>query len=91
MRWVSGCFDPLLAEHIERLQTAQGDAPLGAVVLDSEEALLPSQARAELVAGLASVAFVVISREPRGVSLEDSDLREQFLEHVRARHNGAGA
>jgi hypothetical protein len=54
--------------------------------------LLPIQARAELVAALSAVDFVVF--ETNGLASEELDdlpFREQLSDHVRRRHSGNGA
>lgn len=93
MRWVRGFFDPLLAEHARRLgQLRSADSCLAVVIEDPAQPLLPIRARAELVAGLAAVDFVVL--DATGVAardLEDSTIRERFSYHVRRRHDGNGA
>jgi bifunctional ADP-heptose synthase (sugar kinase/adenylyltransferase) len=93
IRWVRGIFDPLLAEHARRLEQLRSpESCLAVVIEDSARPLLPVQARAELVAALAAVDFVVF--EANGVApedLEDSLIREQFSDHVRRRHCGNGA
>jgi bifunctional ADP-heptose synthase (sugar kinase/adenylyltransferase) len=93
IRWVRGFFDPLLAEHARRLEPLRSpDFLLAVVIQDSPRPLLPVQARAELVAALSAVDFVVIdSNGAAPVDLEDLPIREQFSEHVRRRHSGNGA
>jgi hypothetical protein len=61
-RWVAGEFDPLLAEHARRLRglVEEGKA-LIVVVTDPADPLLPLRARAELVAALADVSYVVMA------------------------------
>ena len=57
---VIGTFDPLLAAHAERLaELAQPGAKLVVAVADSPNALLPLEARREMVAALRVVDFVV--------------------------------
>lgn len=61
---VSGYFDPLLAGHARRL--AEIAAPGGflmAVVTEPERPILPARARAELVAALAVVDYVVSAED----------------------------
>jgi bifunctional ADP-heptose synthase (sugar kinase/adenylyltransferase) len=93
IRWVRGFFGPLLAEHARRLQQLRSpDSCLGVVIQDPARPLLPIQARAELVAALSAVDFVVF--ETNGLASEELDdlpFREQLSDHVRRRHSGNGA
>jgi len=82
--WVWGSFDPLLAEHVRRLEQARKPGRLLVVeVTNPAQPLLPQRARAELVAALGIVDFVVI-RDEHGAA--DSHITEQFIEHVLDRH-----
>ena len=57
---VTGYFDVLRTGHVERLQQlAGGGNRLLVVVLDPPQPILPPRARAELVAALAMVDYVV--------------------------------
>ena len=48
-RWVSGYFDPLLAEHVRRLRECTQPGELLVIEIANPEApLLPQRARAEL-------------------------------------------
>ena len=84
VRWVTGHFDPLLAQHARRIREfiAPGQI-LIVVVTNPENPLLPQRARAELVAALAGVDYVVMkaddtpSDEP-----EDAQIRRDFIQHV---------
>lgn len=61
---VSGYFDPLLAGHARRLgEIAAPGGILVAVVTEPERPILPARARAELVAALAVVDYVVPAEE----------------------------
>lgn len=93
---VSGCFDPVTAEHAERLAELKGDSEtLIVIVTDPEDIILPAQARAELLAGLAVVDYVVTDQVAIGASptltpdrrleLEDDILRQKLIAHVHAR------
>jgi glycerol-3-phosphate cytidylyltransferase-like family protein len=83
-RWISGYFDPLLAEHVERIARArEAGWALVVEVIDPPDALLEQRARAELVAALATVDFVVLGESGRAV---DPDIREGFLSLVVERH-----
>jgi bifunctional ADP-heptose synthase (sugar kinase/adenylyltransferase) len=98
---VTGYFDVIVAEHVRRLRAIKnGSAMLVVVVLDPPEALLAARARAELVAALALVDYVVPADEQAAKELlshftaseivrEESDdlLRARRLsEHVKSRH-----
>ncbi len=98
---VTGYFDVIVAEHVRRLREIKnGSAMLVVVVLDPPEALLAARARAELVAALAVVDYVVPADEQAARELlshftaseivrEESDdlLRARRLsEHVKSRH-----
>ncbi len=98
---VTGYFDPLLAAHARRLAAARSQADaLMAVVCSPERPILPARARAELVAALAVVDYVVLA-EPglvealRGLGAvveRHEDLDEQttreLIAHVQRRHHG---
>ena len=60
LRAVVGFFDPLLAAHVRRLnELASPETKLIAVILNPQQPLLDLRARAELVAALAIIDFVV--------------------------------
>ena len=59
VRLVTGYFDPLLAAHARALEEASGDAATFVAVGDLPQAFLAASARAELVAGLRCVDYVV--------------------------------
>ncbi|MGA2216104.1 MAG: hypothetical protein ABSH31_22720, partial [Bryobacteraceae bacterium] len=88
-RWISGHFDPLLAEHVARLRQARQPGTLLVVeVTNPARPLLSQRARAELVAALAMVDYVVLSNVdaaaaglPAGPPI-DAGLTERFIEHV---------
>jgi bifunctional ADP-heptose synthase (sugar kinase/adenylyltransferase) len=84
--WVSGHFDPLLAIHAAHLKTftAPGQV-LVAEITNSLQPLLAQRARAELVAALAFVDYVVLSDKPP-VSSADEAITERFVQHVLSRH-----
>ena len=59
---VTGHFDVLLAAHVRDLASARAALPDGVLLValtDPEEPLLPPRARAEMVAGLEMVDYVV--------------------------------
>lgn len=61
---VTGYFDVLVAEHVRRLcQIAAGATKLFVVVFDPPAALLTTRARAEMVAALAMVDYVIPAGE----------------------------
>lgn len=77
--FANGCFDLLHVGHIRFLQAAreQGDVlvvgvnsdPVVSTLKGPGRPLLPAQARAELVAALESVDYVVIFDEPTAASV----------------------
>jgi bifunctional ADP-heptose synthase (sugar kinase/adenylyltransferase) len=89
-RWISGHFDPLLAEHVELLRRAREAGSLLVVeVTNPVRPLLSQRARAELVAALGMVDYVVMSNVdaaglPAG-PLIDAGLTQRFIDHVRER------
>ncbi len=87
-RWISGHFDPLLAEHVRRLaQCAVPGQSLVVEVTDPVRPLLAQRARAELVAALSMVDYVVLANgESSTVTPADAGIRERFVEHVLLRH-----
>lgn len=94
---VSGYFDPLLAWHAQRLQHMKSDQPVIVVIANPTHAILPARARAELVASLGSVDYVVESRAipmdalrvDHHLETEDGRRFEQLVAHVHARQQGA--
>ena len=102
-RLVTGHFDPLLPAHAARLweiRSVEPDTPIVAVVLDPPRPILGATARAELVAALAAVDYVItldnadaeglLGRIPAAevIREEDADRRrtQAFIEHVQRRH-----
>jgi len=87
-RWVSGHFDPLLAEHVHRLRdfSANGHA-LVVEITNSAKPLLSQRARAELVAALSAVDYVILSDGPStSEPINDALITAHFIDHVRSRH-----
>ena len=86
--WFSGHFDPLLAKHARMLHEAKAPGQLLVVeITNPARPLLAQRARAELVAGLSDVDYVVLAD---GVSdAADSDITRRFIQHVHERLNGA--
>jgi len=99
---VTGYFDVLRADHVRDLRQARETAPerpLLAVVLPGEDALLDQRARAEMLAALRMVDYVVPAAgsglellqaalpSSQWVRLEAADQRRsrQLMEHVRNR------
>lgn len=70
----NGCFDLLHAGHVRYLEAARKEGDILIVALNSDSSvrplkgpgrpILPQQARAELVAALAAVNYVIIFDEP---------------------------
>jgi bifunctional ADP-heptose synthase (sugar kinase/adenylyltransferase) len=93
---VSGYFDPLIAEHAERLRELKREGrALIVAIAEPQNPILPARARAELLAGLATVDHVVESAEHLtiDVRLEEEDTRrlDALIEHVHARNSAGGA
>jgi len=88
-RWVSGYFDPLLAEHVRRLRECTKRGQLLVVEISNPEApLLPQRARAELVAALSMVDYVVLGNGEPSNGIVDAGVKARFIEHVLRRHRG---
>lgn len=101
LRIVTGYFDVLLAGHVRRLcEIAGGAGKLFVAVLDPPHPVLAARARAELVAALAVVDYVVPADKEAALELlshftageivqeESADLERarQLTEHVQRRH-----
>ncbi len=88
---MSGYFDPLLAEHVRRLRECVKPGQLLVVEIANPEApLLAQHARAELVAALAMVDYVVLGNSETPAGVLDSGITSEFVEHVLNRHRGEG-
>ena len=86
MTRISGHFDPLLAEQVRRLERAKEPGRLLVVeVTNPAHPLLAQRPRAELVAALAIVDYVVLAEDGHGSAM-DVDVTERLVEHVLARH-----
>ena len=84
--WVSGYFDPLLAEHVRELAQLQQTGRLLVVeVRNPALPLLAQRARAELVAALSMVDYVVLGEGREGLP-QDAEITERFVGHVLERH-----
>ena len=78
---VVGLFDPLTAVEARRLASLRTDnRKLLALVLDSEHALLPVDARAELVAALRDVNLVATVKAERWRSIVPHGANFQIIE-----------
>lgn len=87
---IAGHFDPLLAEHVGRLAGARQPGRLLVVeVTNPSQPLLSQRARAELVAALSTVDYVVVADEETGPI--DAGIGQRFVEHVLARHGRESA
>ncbi len=96
---VTGYFDPLLASHARRLAELAAAGPLVVVIADPPQPLLPARARAELVAALQAVEYVVLPPDGRldevlqlvpqsalvREEANDSRRAAELIERVRAR------
>jgi glycerol-3-phosphate cytidylyltransferase-like family protein len=100
---VIGYFDPVHSAHVVRLEQLKPDGvQLVVAVLDEADAVLPLRARAELLAGLRAVDYVLVDEQqdldsvlaelqPDRVIDEralDQARRESLIEHVVRRHQG---
>ena len=87
VRRVSGHFDPLLAEHVRRLRACAGPGyALVVEITNAERPLMPQCARAELVAALGMVDYVVVSDNASAQPADDADVTGRFVDHVLRRH-----
>ncbi|MBK5293526.1 MAG: hypothetical protein JJE04_17855 [Acidobacteriia bacterium] len=101
---VTGGFDPLTAAHVDHLERIASVNPVGLTVIitDPVDAILPSLARAQLVAGLRSVHRVILAGDhleeicaqvPDGAlhrkEVVEEAIRQDLVRHVHNRHNGA--
>jgi bifunctional ADP-heptose synthase (sugar kinase/adenylyltransferase) len=90
--WVAGHFDPLLAEHVRRLSEHVAPGRLLVVeITDPARPLLPQRARAELVAALTMVDYVVLGNGTANSPAIDTSVTQQFIDNVVRRHRGEGA
>jgi hypothetical protein len=58
-------------------------------VVEPERPLLAQRARAELVAALAMVDYVVLGNGASASGVVDAGITTEFIEHVLRRHRGA--
>ena len=103
VRVVAGHFDPVLAAHARRLAELACGGALIAVVSEPPRPLLPARARAELVAALGVVDYVLLAEDAERAGLwallpadavfqeqaEDERRTRELMEHVRRRHQSA--
>ncbi|MBZ5602639.1 MAG: hypothetical protein LAO79_10070 [Acidobacteriia bacterium] len=93
---VSGSFDPMLASHAARISGLKREGvPLVVAIATTADTILPARARAELVAGLRAVDYVVESVEGLVPNIrlepEDAARLEKLIEHVHARQQAASS
>ena len=82
--WLTGHFDPLLAEHARNLrERVSPGQTLVVEITNPENPLMPQHARAELVAALEAVDYVVLGN---GAQSDDASITERFIHHVLERH-----
>ncbi len=92
---VTGWFDPVVAAHARALPPEH--AARFVAIGDPPEPLLPARARAELVAGLRAVDYVVIAPaaaaeaalRPDSIchaEADDDRRRQELIRHVQSRH-----
>lgn len=95
---VSGYFDPMTGAHADRLRGLKKPGrPLIVLIATSANPILPAEARAQLIAGLACVDRVTIigATYPDGLTpntqleTEDAARLEQLIRHVQARQQAA--
>ena len=80
---VAGLFDPLTPAQARWLAEFASDGrKLMAIVLESDDSLLTAKARAELVAGLRSVAVVAIANSEDWRKLIGQNARLQLIEDL---------
>lgn len=88
--WIAGCFDPMVAEQARLLRkAAEPGRALIVEVTNPPAPLLSQRARAELVAALAAVDYVVMS--DRDAADECGlEITQRFVQHLRQRVKGGG-
>jgi bifunctional ADP-heptose synthase (sugar kinase/adenylyltransferase) len=90
-QWVAGHFDPLLAEHVQLLRRHSAPNHLLVVeITNPARPLLAQRARAELVAALSIVDFVVMKNGEPASEAADASVTGQFIKRVRRRHSAEG-
>lgn len=89
---MTGHFDPLLAEHVRSLREHKtAGRPLIVEVTNPPKPLLHQRARAELVAALAEVDYVVLGNGTAGSPAIDESITERFIKNVLTRYRAEGA
>lgn len=90
VHWFSGHFDPLLAEHAAMVHSrVEAGRLLIVEVTNGTRPLLAQRARAELVAALAEVDYVVLGEHR--AKAPDEEINGRFIAHVELRANGRRA
>jgi bifunctional ADP-heptose synthase (sugar kinase/adenylyltransferase) len=102
VKLMTGYFDPLLASHARRIrESAEPGSALFVGICEPPLPILPSRARAELVAALGMVDYVILSEAPASAGLPDGlepdeierneavdqRLRDALIQHVQSRHS----
>ena len=92
---VRGYFDPLTASHAGRLEQLKRDGmPLLVLISTANSPILPARARAELVAGLKVVDYVVEGgneiQANHNLEEEDQHRLKELIAHVHARQSSGG-
>jgi bifunctional ADP-heptose synthase (sugar kinase/adenylyltransferase) len=86
LKVVAGYFDPLLAAHVRRLEQIAGAGGRVVVLLETpKDPLLPSRARAELVAALGAVEYVVLAEKHLDCLPAAFVVREEEADELRRR------
>jgi bifunctional ADP-heptose synthase (sugar kinase/adenylyltransferase) len=89
--WLAGHFDPLLLEHARTLREHVVPGRMLIVeVVNSARPLLPQLARAELVAALDMVDYVVLGNGTSEATAIDAAVAEKFIDSVLNRHRRPG-
>lgn len=89
LRIVSGYFDVLLAEHVRRLREIRAADPGATLVVALRippDPLLDARARAELVAALEMVDYVVLD-DLGGDVIAEEQMRAELIAHVHRRQS----
>ncbi len=102
VKLVTGYFDPLLAAHARRLREfADPGSALFVAICEPAHPILPARARAELVAALAMVDYVILAEAPAsdgfpdGLEPDETEreeavderLTEDLIRHVQSRQS----
>ncbi|MFB3777298.1 MAG: hypothetical protein ACE141_06790 [Bryobacteraceae bacterium] len=102
LKVVVGHFDPVLAAHARRISgLSDGAAAMMVLLTDPGRPILAARARAELVAALASVDYVVLPgdtpveellaglapAEAVNAEADDRRIAQDLIQHVQSRQN----